>query len=167
MAIKPSLQRQSICEQRPNRAYNAHYGSKPNAVIGRRGDGTCDGSLVAQGVFFGRVAKSSTRLANAIINKECLEILGPISCDPRSGLINLPDATYCTLCADRDDKSEPPPVSYRTAMLDLLQSSSDTLKSGKSTDLLDHMDSIDIEKLLESSPPDYIARYLTVVRDIV
>jgi len=153
---------------RQKRVYNAHYGSKPHVSVGRNeDDGACDGSLYAKGIILGEIARRSTRLANAIITKECLEILGTISRKFHSDLINLPDTIWRTLCADRDDRDQPAPSVYRVAMLHLLQISSKTPKPKDSTNLLEHMSSIDIEELLDTEIPDHVKKYLAVVRDVI
>jgi Heterokaryon incompatibility protein (HET) len=149
------------------RAYNAHYGSKPHVFVGRNEDGTCDGSLHARGIILGEVTQRSTRLANAIITKECLRILGAVSRKSHSSVIHLPDTIRRTLCADRNEKGEPASRIYRVAMLHLLQISSETSASGDTTDLLDRMSSIDVEDLLETELPDHVKEFLKVIRDVL
>ena len=106
-------------------------------------------------------------MANAIVTKECLEILGTISRNPHSGLVNFPDALWRTLCADRHDRMEHGPSFYQLAMLHLLQISSKAPEADESHILFEHMYSIDIEELLETELPDYVKRYLQVVRDVI
>ena len=150
------------------RVYNTHYGSKPHVSVGRNEDnGACDGSLYARGIVLGEVARRSTRLADAIITKECLQVLGTIFRKPQSDLISLPDTIWRTLCADRDDRGEPAPPVYRVAMLHLLQISSETTKPGDSANLLEHMSSIDIEELLDTKIPDHVKKFLEVARDVI
>jgi hypothetical protein len=106
-------------------------------------------------------------MANAIITKECLRILGTISLKPHSRLINLPDTIWRTLCADRDEKGEPAPRFYRVAMLHLLHISTVAPEPDDSTNLLDHISSIDIEELLGTETPNHVKIFLTVVRDVI
>jgi hypothetical protein len=149
-------------------AYNAHCGLKPHVSVGRNEvDGTCDGSLYASGIILGEVARRSTRLASAIVTKECLEILGTISRKSHSDLINLPDTVWRTLCADRDDRGQPAPSFYRVAMLHLLQISSKAPNPEQSTNLFEYVSSIDIEELLDTNIPDHVKKYLAVVRNVI
>ncbi|KAF2811364.1 uncharacterized protein BDZ99DRAFT_384459 [Mytilinidion resinicola] len=148
--------------------YNAHYGLKPHVSVGRNEvDGACDGSFYASGIILGEVARKSTRLASAIVTKESLEILGTISRKSHSDLINMPDTIWRTLCADRDGRGQPAPSVYRVAMLHLLQISFKTPKPESSTNLLEHMSSIDIEELLDTEIPIHVKKYLAVVRDVI
>ncbi|KIW14239.1 hypothetical protein PV08_07021 [Exophiala spinifera] len=156
-----------LVDRSQRRPYNAHYGLKPHVSVGRNKDGTCDGSLHARGIILGEIAERSTRLANAIVTRECLSILGTISRNPHSSLIDLPDTIWRTLCADRDGKGELAPRFYRVAMLHLLQISFMTPKPGESTNLLDHMSSIDIEELLGNEVADHVKNFLMVVRDVI
>ncbi|KAG4427058.1 hypothetical protein IFR05_017459, partial [Cadophora sp. M221] len=101
-------------------------------------------------------------MANAIVTKECLKILGTISRNPHSRLVNLPDAIWRTLCADRDDQMDPAPSFYQLAMLHLLQISSKPPEADESHNLFEHMNSIDIEELLDTEQLDYVKKYLEV-----
>jgi hypothetical protein len=149
------------------RVYNAHYGSNPQVSIRRNENGACEGSLEARGLVLGEVAQISTRLANAIITKECLQILGKIDYKPNWDDVLVPDTIWCTLCADRDDSGERAPYGYHLAMLRLLQRGSYIPKAGYSSNLLDHMSSIDIEELLDTGISDDIRAFLVVVRDVI
>jgi hypothetical protein len=149
------------------RIYNTHYGSEPHVTIGRNEHGACDGSLHARGIILGEVAKRSTRLADAVITKECLEILGSASSKSPSNIMSLLDTIWRTLCADRDDKGDPAPRVYRAAMLHLLQINSEISIPGESTNLLDHISSIDIVELLDTEIPDHVKTFLLVIRDII
>ncbi|KAK4949812.1 hypothetical protein LTR10_011654 [Elasticomyces elasticus] len=106
-------------------------------------------------------------MADAIITKECLRILGTISLRPHSNIIDLPDTIWRTLCADRDEKGDPAPRFYRVAMLHLLQISTVPLgPEDAGLDLLDSMSSIDTEELLGNETPNHVKTFLTVIRDI-
>lgn len=157
----------SLVGDSQERIYNTHYGSKPHVSVGRNEYGTCDGSLYARGVVLGEVAQRSTRLASAIITKECLEILGKISYDPHSDSINLPDAIWRTLCADRDDRGGTAPPDYRLAMLQLLHIGPEIPMPNDSANLLEHMSSIDIEELLDTKIPDLVKSFLIAIRDVI
>ncbi|KAM3081746.1 hypothetical protein ACMFMG_005192 [Clarireedia jacksonii] len=146
------------------RIYNTHYGLSPQVSVRRNEHGACDGSLDARGIILGEVAQRSTRLANAIITKECLQLLGTVSRKPHSNIISPSDTIWRTLCADRDGKGEPAPGLFRVAMLHLLQLSTEIPESGN---LLDHMSSIDIEELIDTDIPDHVRTFLAVVRDVI
>jgi hypothetical protein len=147
-----------------NRTYNAHYGIKPQVSIGEKAaSGSCYRSLYARGIVLGKIAQRSTRLANAIITKECLMVLDKSPRPFDIGRTNLPDTIWRTLCAGRGEKGEPVQPFYRAAMLHLLQISS---PEGED-DLIEHMSSIDIEELLETDIPDHVRRFLEVVRDVI
>jgi hypothetical protein len=166
--LKQRLHGNPLVGSSQKRTYNTHNGSKPHASIGRSKDeGTCTGSLYAKGIILGEIDQVSTRMANAIVTKECLKILGTISRNPHSGLVNLPDAIWRTMCADRDDRMERAPSFYQLAMLHLLQISSKAPEADESHNLFEHMHSIDIEELLDTEQPDYVKRYLEVVRDVI
>ncbi|PQE04506.1 hypothetical protein CJF31_00007327 [Rutstroemia sp. NJR-2017a BVV2] len=149
------------------RIYNAHYGSGPQVSVRRNKDGACNGSLDVMGLVLGEIAQRSTRLANAILTKECLQLLGTIAFKPHLTLMSLSDTIWRTVCADRDGKGEPAPRAYRLAMLNLLQISSEIPETGDSTNLLDHISSIDIEELLDTDIPLYAREFLVVVRDVI
>ena len=149
------------------RVYNTHHGWKPQVSVGRNGNGTCNGSLYVRGIILGEIAQRSTRLADAIVTKECLELLGTISRKPHSNLFDVPDTIWRTLCADRDEKGEPAPRFYRVAMLELLKISSEDTQPGDSTNMLDHLSSIDIEELLDTEIPGYVKQFLIVIRNTV
>lgn len=151
------------------RVYNAHGGLKPHVSVGRNEiDGACDGSLYASGLMLGEVARRSTRLASSIVTKECLDILGTISRKSHLGFLDLPYAIWRTLCADRDGSGQPAPSSFQVAMLDLLRISSKAPSPEDSTNLFEYVSSIDVEELLDTAEvPDYVKKYLTVVRNTI
>lgn len=126
-----------------------------------------NGSLRTKGVYLARVAQTSSEMTNATLTKECLELLGKISRKPRSGLINLPDSIWRTLCADRDERGDAAPRSYRVAMLDLLHLHFKDAAANTSANLLEHMSSIEIEQILKTDIPEHLRKYLTVVRDVI
>ncbi|KAI3321986.1 HET-domain-containing protein [Xylariaceae sp. AK1471] len=149
------------------RIYNACYGLKPCISIGRNENGGCNGSLYAKGIILGEIGHVSTRLADAMITKECLDILGTVSDSSQSDRINLPDCMWRTLCADRDTKGEPAPRVYRLALNHLIQISSKSQKQENPVDLVQNMSSIDIEELLDTKIPDHVKEFLCVIRDVV
>ncbi|PQE28209.1 heterokaryon incompatibility -domain-containing protein [Rutstroemia sp. NJR-2017a BBW] len=149
------------------RIYNAHYGSIRQVSVRRNDDGTCNGSLEARGFVIGEVAQRSTRLANAILTKECLQLLGTIVFRPHVNVTSVPDTIWRTVCADRDGKGGPAPRSYQLALLSLLQISSEIPETGDSINLLDHISSIDIEELLDTYISLDVREFLVVVRDVI
>jgi len=147
------------------RVYNAHNSSKPSLTLGS--NGIRNGSLHIKGVFLAEVTHASSRMAEAVITRECLGLLGTISRKPHSRHINLPDSIWRTLCANRDDRGDAAPRAYRVAMLDLLHIHFGSTATDTSTNLLEHMSSIDIEELLEIGIPEHVKKYLVVVRDVI
>jgi hypothetical protein len=145
------------------RNYNAHNGLKPS-LSAVKGSNT---TLRVKGAHLAQITETSARLVGAVVTRECLSILGTISRKPHSGHINLPDSIWRTLCANRDDRGDPAPRSYRVAMLDLLQNHSRSTAATTSTNLLEHMTSIDIEELLETDIDEHVKNYLMVVRDVI
>jgi hypothetical protein len=149
------------------RSYYTHYGSKPHVSVGRNKDGTCDGSLHVSGLVLGEIAEISTRMADAILTKECIGILGMVSRDSHSNLIDIPDTVWRSLCADRDEKGGRAPQFYQAAMAHLLEISSVPSKPGNSTNLLDDMSSIDPEEILDIELPEHVEEFLKVIRDVI
>jgi hypothetical protein len=155
--LKRRLHGNSLVGGSQKRLYNAHYRTRPAFSIGRDDrSGACDGSLIAKGVFLANISEISTRMADAIVTRKCLKLLGPVSWKTEPGNIVLPDAIWRTLCADRDERGDPATSSFRVGMLELLQ-----------TNVLESTSSIDIEDLLENELPEHVRRYLNVVRDTV
>ncbi|KAL6703882.1 hypothetical protein ACN47E_009016 [Coniothyrium glycines] len=151
------------------RIYNAHYTTFPCISVGKDDKGNCDGTLFARGIVMGKIGRRSTRLADAIITKECLEILGEVVRKPHSGLIDLPDTIWRTLCADRDGHGYTANSDFRVAMLHLSGEHSHTPPDLEvSTKVLEHMSSIDIvEELANDTLPEHVRQYLRVVRDVI
>jgi hypothetical protein len=146
------------------RLYNAHYNTVPVAKIDH------DGVLHARGIYLCEINQRSTRMADAIVLKECLDILGVISRDQQSHLIDLPEAIWRTLCGDRDAKGEPAPSIYRIAMFHLIERCSELPKTGDGQDPEGNervISSIDVEGLLNTELPEDLVEFLQVVRDVV
>lgn len=72
-----------------------------------------------------------------------------------------------TICADRDDKGDPAPPFYRSAMSHLLQLSSEVSDASDCTNLLDNLSSIDVEELLDTDLNDHVRKFLEIVRDVI
>lgn len=142
--------------------YNAHFGTKPQIQIGSSENGACDGSLYVKGIILGEITQKSTRVANAIITEDCLDILGRIPRDQQSNVTNLPDIIWRTLCADRDDREELALLDYRSAMLYLLGHSSEVPISGD-LETVKIVPGIDVEEILETEPPKDVKNFLGVV----
>ncbi|KAJ4369964.1 hypothetical protein N0V83_005728 [Neocucurbitaria cava] len=100
-------------------------------------------------------------------SKECFEILGKITRKAYSNVINLPDAIWRTLCADRDSEGQTASSSYRIAMLYLLEASTNASNRKNFTNVFEQISSIDVEELLETDLPGYVMEYLKVVRDTI
>jgi hypothetical protein len=146
------------------RLYNAHYNTVPEVIVSRAG------VLRAKGLLLCEITQRSTRMADAIVLKECLDILGVISRDQQSNLIDLPELIWRTLCADRDAKGEPAPSIYRMAMFHLLQLHSELPETNYGQDSTENrrvISSIDVEGLLNTDLPEDVVEFLQVVRDVV
>lgn len=109
-------------------------------------------------------------MANAMITKECLQLLASLEDDDSPRGYSVPDVIWRTLCADRDDKGDPAPTFYRSAMSHLLQLSSETFeddKGKKSDNVFESVSSIDVEELLDTELNDHVRTFLEIVRDVV
>jgi hypothetical protein len=153
------------------RVYNAHYNTKPKVHLQRNEiTNTCDGSLHAEGIFLGVITQISMRMAGGIITRECLDVLANQSTFARLNIpadfarqfnsITVPDFVWRTLCADRDSEGGRAPEAYHSAMVQLMQPSSE-LSNGN------HGSSIDVEELLETDLPEHVKGFLEVARDVV
>ena len=149
------------------RVYNCHFGTEPRARIGRNLHDKWDGSLHVTGFVLGKVAKRSMRMANAMITKECLQLLGSVTQNLSPRPFSVPDVMWRTICADRDDKGDPAPPFYRSAMTHLLQLSSEVPDGLNSTNILDNLSSIDVEELLDADLNDHVRTFLEIVRDVI
>lgn len=148
------------------RIYNAHYNTKPQVHIGESAAlSACDGSLYAKGIILGKIAQRSTRMADAIITQECLNILRTNSLHQQSSLVSLPDVIWATLCADRDNNGGRAPSSFRSAMLHVLQLGSSNTTTTDPLDPIGTMSSVDIEEVLETDLPESVKGFLKVARD--
>ncbi|KAH7094642.1 heterokaryon incompatibility protein-domain-containing protein [Paraphoma chrysanthemicola] len=150
------------------RLYSTHHRTQPAISVGRDSTtGVCNGSLTVKGIAIAKISRRSTRMANAIVTKESLELLGSITRRSQSGNISLPDAIWRTLCANRDERGDPATASFRAAMLDVLQRSLEDVDALRANDVMELMSSIDVEELLENDIPEHTRTFLGVVRDTV
>ncbi|KAF7522444.1 hypothetical protein G7054_g12127 [Neopestalotiopsis clavispora] len=150
------------------RLYNCDNNSIPQLLASSSHDGgTFDGSLSIRGVILGEIIRASMRMANAIITKECLEILrlSPSYLDPTLELID--PAIWRTLCADRDKEGNPAPRSYASAFARLLKESSQSGADAEPAEVWDGFAIIDIEDRVSSDALHEHINYLEVVRDTV
>jgi hypothetical protein len=150
------------------RTYRVHHNSVPSIRVGRMPNGNCNGALYVKGVALGEVGKRSTRMASAIISKECLEILGTITYYSYSKLMNIPEAIWRTLCADNGDNGFPASPFYQSAMLHILQLNYDAADETETTsNVLEHLNSVDVEELLEGHLPAHVRRFLEMMQDVI
>jgi Heterokaryon incompatibility protein (HET) len=139
--------------------YNAHDTTHPQIRIGKDSKTkACNGSLYAKGIIIGEVKHRSTRMADAIVSKECLNMLSHGTGWRSADHTSVPDIIWRTLCGNRDDKGNPAQSIYHFAMLELLQ-----LVRGVSGSI----SSIDVEELLKTPIPNDVAEYLRIVREVV
>jgi Heterokaryon incompatibility protein (HET) len=162
------LHGKSLVGSSRKQVYNAHYYTKPQVDLGRsESKNTRFGSLYAKGVVLGEITQRSTRMADAIITNESLDILRmnpPVQqLNPR----NLPDTIWRTLCADRDSQGEPAPSRYRSAMAQLLQFIFEAPTTSHRSNQVKPVSSIDVEEFLETNLPEEVENFLEVVRDVV
>jgi hypothetical protein len=150
------------------RVYNAHCGTMPQVCFGRaEATNYCDGSLYAKGIVLGVVNRRSTRMASGIITKECLDMLQTHSSQQTSGLANLPDTIWRTLCADRDVRGDQVSTEYQSRIIEMIQLSQDKIPEGVSQHLLKSVSSIDVEEILEMELPKEVKEVALVVRDTI
>jgi hypothetical protein len=148
-----------------SRIYNAHHSTKPRVHIGRNArSNTPNGSLYAEGITLGEISQRSTRMADAIITQECLDILGT---DQQSNLVGLPDVIWRTLCADRDGRGGRAPSCFQSAMRHVLELNSEGPATADSPDVVETTSNIDVEEILDTEFPGLVKEFLTVVRDVV
>jgi hypothetical protein len=139
--------------------YNAHGGMPADITWPTKQQ---PDSIYVKGVVLTDVSKRSSRMANAIITPESLEVLGA------NHARNLPDYIWRTLCADRDDNGEPALEHYKDAMLDIMKISTDNNASRTSLGQYDSRISIDVEELLEYRDLSTLTKnFLILVRNVV
>lgn len=115
---------------------------------------TFDGSLYAKGIMVGEISNLSTRMADGIVLKECLEMLGGLQRSEQGDLETISESIWRTLCANRDSNGDPVPSLYRIAMLHLLQKFSTTC-------------SIDTVELIAQGQPLYLENFLQRIQAVV
>jgi hypothetical protein len=136
------------------RVYNANCGTLPAIV--KAPTGHQPHILALKGIIVADIDQRSSRMASAIVTQECLMLLGNPENSSGAEYERKIGAWWRTLCANRDEKGDPAPNSWQTAMEETLD-----LLNG------DTISSIDIEELLDTDIPEHIRRYLLVVRDVV
>lgn len=147
------------------RHYNAHYRTKPQVSIGEDSNGVRDGSLKARGLILGEISKRSVRMADAIVTKDCVDILRAACHESHPDFGDIPDVIWRTLCADTDENGGHAPQSYGAAMAYLLKNSSGDSKSLSTANLLDEMSTLDPEELLEQDVPHYVEQFITAIQN--
>ncbi|KAI0912242.1 heterokaryon incompatibility protein-domain-containing protein [Ustulina deusta] len=115
---------------------------------------TYTGSLFAKGIVLGEVQHLSTRMADGIVLKECLEMIGGITKDDNGTICDISDSLWRILCANRDTLGSRAPSLYRLSLLQLLP---------RNTCLT----SLDTEDLLSSNQPKYIEDFLKRVQSVI
>jgi hypothetical protein len=114
-----------------------------------------NGIMVLKGINIGTIKEQSMRMADGIVLKECLDLIGGISRDNEGALLGISDSVWRILCANRNADGDPAPaVTYRMAMLRVLKSS-----SGRT--------GIDTEELLKTDLVKEVKGFLQTVRDVV
>lgn len=157
----------SLVRSSQKRFYNAHYGTMPQAHLGRTKNNAFNGSLYARGFIYGEISRRSMRMANGIISTECLNILRASPSDQELNSMNLPDTVWRTLCADRDNRGHPAPAEYRSRMMEILQLCPENVSKGAHGDTVEIVPSIDVEELLATELSEEVQEVLKVIRDAV
>jgi len=134
------------------RIYNAHNGTIADVRFGVD-DATRSyiGSLFAKGIALEHL---STRMADGIVLKECLETIGGTVRDDVSVIQDISDSLWRILCANRDAHGDRAPSLYRISLLQLLRQTP-------------CLTSIDTEYLLSSTQPRHLEEFLKRVRAVV
>jgi len=111
--------------------------------------------MMAYGIVLGMIQEQSMRMADGIVQQECLDILDGIKRDEEGVLYDLSDSVWRVICANRDGSGKPAPdLIYRRTMLGFL----DRPSFGKG---------LDTEELLKEDFPETTMAFLRVVRDTV
>jgi hypothetical protein len=162
--LKHRLHANPLVGDKRKQMYNAHNGTEPVAVIGLPDKPDV---ISARGIILTEVSRQSSRMANAIVTTECLDILEWMTVDLQSNTLQAPNSLWPTLCADRDEKGDPAPDSYGVAMHDLMKAMNPRTAMRHMIGLDPRSASIDIEELLESDISEHIKSFLSVVRNVV
>jgi hypothetical protein len=131
---------------------------------------TYDGALFAKGIVLGEITQRSTRMADAIITKDCLSILGADVSRHQLDDTAVPNAVWRSLCANRDQRGKPPPSSYASLMVNVLRASSSSPTLGRRKMILSRdtpVSDIDVEVLLETDLSEEMEEFLRRVRDVI
>ncbi|KAK4555648.1 hypothetical protein LTR86_007401 [Recurvomyces mirabilis] len=111
-------------------------------------------SLRVNGFVLGNVEQLSTRMADGIVLKECLDMIGGITRDQAGNVLEIDDVCWRICCADRDPEGEQAPSLYRMAMFQLLQQGTCP-------------GSIDTQELLEKTNPPHLRAFLKRIQAVV
>jgi hypothetical protein len=136
------------------KVYNASNSMRAQFRFGiNEADRTFDGCLFAKGVAIGTVTELSTRMADGIVLRDCLEMIGGIERTSEGQLTKMSDAVWRILCGNRDDLGRSASPVSRYALLHLLQR-------------LPPNSSIDTVELLESDLDEYVREFLKRVQAV-
>jgi hypothetical protein len=111
--------------------------------------------MLANGIVLGVIQEQSMRMADGIVQKDCLDMIGGIQRDEEGVLYDLSDQVWRVLCANRDGNGNPAPsIIYRQTILGFLSGT----PSSKG---------LDVEELLKEDFHEAATAFLRVVRDTV
>ncbi|KAI1132443.1 heterokaryon incompatibility protein-domain-containing protein [Nemania abortiva] len=145
---KDRINGESFLGSPAEKKHNAHNGTKAKVRFGTDDETkTYNGSVFVKGIVLGEVEALSTRMAEGIILKECLEMFPGIAVDDTGAPHDIPQSLWCTLCANYGTDGKRAPRLYRRALLDLFR------KSGC-------LASLDTIELLSTHQPDYVMDFL-------
>ncbi|KAI6082596.1 heterokaryon incompatibility protein-domain-containing protein [Hypoxylon rubiginosum] len=135
--------------------YNAHNGTIADVRFGiDDATKTYTGSLFAKGIILGEIKRLSTRMADGIVLKECLEMIEGILFDDDGTVRGISDPLWRIMCANRNAGGDRAPSLYRLSLLQLLRQSSS-------------LNSIDTEDCLTLTQPRHVEEFLKRVQAVV
>ncbi|KAK5311902.1 hypothetical protein LTR93_011542 [Exophiala xenobiotica] len=146
-----------------NKTPQIWFGTKWNTELNTE---ESDGTLNPKGIVLGQITNISTRMADGIVYRDVLEILGGIKCRPVTHRC-ISDAIWRTLCADRDANGDRAPFFYRSVMLDILKFVSERSSGAGSGTDPQFMPCIDVEDLLAAAELGHAHDFFKRIRDTV
>ncbi|KAF7195106.1 Heterokaryon incompatibility protein 6, OR allele [Pseudocercospora fuligena] len=146
----------SLVGQATRKVYDADMGREAVVQFGKVGASQqYDGSIHVDGKILGQIAIASGRMAEGVVSKESLSLLGTVKKDKLSGDISsISESIWRTLCANRGPEESAPPLLYGVAMVELLQ----MLPGGTSLDTVD---------LIDDKVPSYLKNFLERAQSVV
>jgi heterokaryon incompatibility protein (HET) len=141
------------------RIYNANYGVSAPCFFGSHETVNLSKyDMLAYGLILGVIQEQSMRMADGIVQKDSLDVIGGIHRDEDGYLYDLSDQVWRILCANRDGNGKPAPgIIYRQTILGFFNNPPPS-KPRKD---------LDVEDLLKEDLHEDAISFLRVVRDTV